>query len=230
MIVAAASVLRTPGAEAAAGAGGDAETAAGSCERKPVCPRRSVDYGLGMAEEAELKHGPTGVVPVGEGWFVLNARDARWHHAPGRSAVCEFEGDTPFAQLGINLSVLRPGEAMSQYHWEADQEDFLVLAGQALLIIEGEERPLRAWDLIHCPAGVSHVIVGAGSGPCVVVAVGARDRSIGADWGAYPVEPAALRHGAGVRQETTQPHEAYGGMRRRKPVAFDPDWLPESAV
>ena len=135
-----------------------------------------------MAQEAELKHGPTGVVPVGEGWFVLNARDARWHHAPGRSAVCEFEGESPFAQLGINLSVLRPGQAMSQYHWEADQEDFLVLAGQGVLIIEGEERSLRAWDLIHCPAGVSHVILGAGTNPCVVMAVGARDHSTVPDW------------------------------------------------
>ena len=29
------------------------------------------------------------------------------------------------------------------YHWEADQEDFLVLAGEPLLIVEGEERALR---------------------------------------------------------------------------------------
>jgi hypothetical protein len=113
---------------------------------------------------------------------------------------------------------------------EADEEDFLVLAGRALLIIEGEERSLRAWDLVHCPAGVSHVILGAGSGFCVVVAAGARDRSTGADWGAYPVDPVALRHRAGVRHETTEPLEAYAGMRRRQPVAFDPDWLPESAV
>lgn len=89
-----------------------------------------------MAREAELVPSPTGLVPVGEGWFVLNARDARWHRAPGRSAVCEFEGETPFAQVGINLSVLAPGEAMSRYHWEADQEDFLVLAGEALLIMK----------------------------------------------------------------------------------------------
>ena len=61
------------------------------------------------------------------------------------------------------------------YHWEADQEDFLVLAGEALLIVEGEERPLRRWDFVHCPAGTRHVIVGAGDGPCVVVAVGARE-------------------------------------------------------
>jgi uncharacterized cupin superfamily protein len=182
-----------------------------------------------MAAEAELKQGPTGVVPAREGWFVLNARDARWHHAPGRSAVCEFEGDTPFAQLGINLSVLQPGHAMSQYHWEADQEDFLVLTGEALLIIEGETRPLRAWDLVHCPADVSHVILGAGTSPCVVVAVGARDHSTGPDWGGYPVDPTALEHHAGVSQETTEPQEAYAGMPRRKPVAFDPNWLRASA-
>ena len=183
-----------------------------------------------MTEAAELERDSTGVVPVSEGWFVLNARDARWHHAPGRSAVCTFEGETPFPQVGINLSVLEPGQAMSQYHWEADQEDFLILAGRALLIIEGEERPLRAWDLVHCPAGVSHVILGAGTSPCTVLAVGARDRSTGEDWGAYPVDPAAIRHHAGVEQETTEPSQAYEGMFRRKPVAFEPDWLPGSAI
>ena len=71
------------------------------------------------------------------------------------------------------------------YHWEADQEDFLVLSGEALLIVEGDERPLRQWDLVHCPAGTKHVIVGAGDGPCLVLAVGARDRSTGPDWGAF---------------------------------------------
>jgi uncharacterized cupin superfamily protein len=183
-----------------------------------------------MAGETKLEHDSTGAVPDGEGWFVLNAREARWSRVPGRSAVCEFEGKAPFAQLGVNLSVLEPGQAMSRYHWEADQEDFLVLAGLGLLIVEGEERPLRAWDLIHCPAGVSHVILGAGAGPCIVLAVGARDQSTGAEWGAYPVDPAALRHCAGAAQETTEPAEAYAGMPRRKPVAFNPDWLPESAV
>jgi len=47
------------------------------------------------------------------------------------------DGATDFHQLGVNLSVLEPGQAMAQYHWEADQEDFLVLAGEALLIVEG---------------------------------------------------------------------------------------------
>ena len=72
-----------------------------------------------------------------------------------------------------------PGEPIGMYHWEADQEDFLVLSGEALLIIEGEERPLRQWDFVHCPAETKHIIVGAGDAPCVVLAVGAREHSGG---------------------------------------------------
>jgi uncharacterized cupin superfamily protein len=184
-------------------------------------------YGAPVEREAELERGSAGIVPVSEGWFVLNARDARWFYAPGRSAVCEFEGETPFPQVGVNLSVLAPGQSMAMYHWEADQEDFVVLAGEGLLIVEGVERSLRPWDFVHCPAGTSHVIVGAGEGPCVVLAVGARDRSTGENWGAYPVEPAALRHRAGVEQETTDPQHAYASLSRRKPVPYDPRWLPE---
>ena len=167
---------------------------------------------------------------MGEGWFVLNAREARWLHAPGRSAICEFEGafegELDFLQFGINLSVIEPGQAMSMYHWEADQEDFLVLAGEAMLIVEGDERRLRQWDFVHCPPGTRHVIVGAGAGLCVVLAVGARDRSTGADWGGYPVDETALRHGAGVEQETTEPKQAYAGLTRRKPTRYRDGWLP----
>ncbi len=127
-----------------------------------------------MVRESPLEATEHGLVPKGEGWFVLNTREAAWYSAPGRSAVCDFEGELDFAQFGINLNVLGPGEFMAMYHWEADQEDFLVLAGQPLLIIEGEERPLRQWDFVRCPAGTNHVIVGAGEGPSVVLAVGAR--------------------------------------------------------
>ena len=98
---------------------------------------------------------------------------------------------------------------MAMYHWEDDQEDFLVLAGEALLIVEGEERHLRQWDLVHCPPGTKHTIVGAGETVCVVVAVGARDRSTGSHWGRYTVDEAALRRNAGVEKETTDPREAY---------------------
>ena len=182
-----------------------------------------------MVQAASLRQTEHGLVPDSEGWFVLNAREARWSHTPGRSAVCEFEGDgaAAFAQLGVNLSVLEPGQAMARYHWEADQEDFLVLAGEALLIVEGQEQPLRAWDFVHCPPGTGHVILGAGSGPSIVLAVGARDRAADPDWGAYPVDPTAARHGASAAADTDIPAQAYAGLRRRRPSAYRPGWLPD---
>jgi uncharacterized cupin superfamily protein len=179
-----------------------------------------------MVPESRLESTEHGLVPGGDGWFILSARDSRWHHADGRTAVCDFEGDQDFAQLGINLTVIAPGEAMAMYHWEADQEDFLVLSGEALLIIEGEERPLRQWDFVHCPPETKHTIVGTGDGPCVVLAVGARDRSTGPDWGGYTVDAVALRHGAGVEQETTEATEAYAPLPKREAVRYREGWLP----
>jgi uncharacterized cupin superfamily protein len=179
-----------------------------------------------MVPEAPLEQTEHGLVPAGDGWFVLNARDAVWRDGPGRGAICEFEGRPEFPQLGINLSVFQPGETMAMYHWEADQEDFLVLAGEALLIVEGEERPLRAWDFVHCPAETKHVILGAGSGPCIVLAVGARDLSVGPEWGGYTVEEVASRHGVGVEQDTSEPEEAYASFGPREPARYRDGWLP----
>src|SRR5437763_16579565 len=104
-----------------------------------------------MVPEAALESTDTGLVQAGTGWFVVNAREARWRQADGRGAFCPFGDEAEFPQVGLNLFVLGPGESMGMYHWEADQEDFLVLSGEALLIVEGEERPLRQWDLFHCP-------------------------------------------------------------------------------
>ncbi len=179
-------------------------------------------------DAARLEKTAEGLVPKGDGWFALNARDARWYERPGRGALCPFEGEPEFGQLGINLQVLGPGEPMSMYHWEADQEDFLVLAGEAVLVIEGEERDLRAWDFVHCPAGAGHTIVGAGDVPCVVLAVGARDRSTGPDWGGYTVDPAAVRRGVGVEEETTDPDTAYARFPVRRPSRYREGWLPDA--
>ena len=140
--------------------------------------------------------------------------------------MCTFEGESAFPQIGINLNVLAPGEGMSMYHWEADQEDFLVLSGEALLIIEGEERPLRQWDFVHCPAGAKHTIVGAGDGPCAVLAIGARTLSTGPEWGSYTVEPAAARHGLGVEEETSDVKQAYARFPPRLPTGYRDGWLP----
>jgi uncharacterized cupin superfamily protein len=87
-------------------------------------------------------------------WFVVNVRDARWRTHETFGASCRFEmPETPFEQLGINIRVLQPGQPNCLYHSESLQEDFLVLAGQCLLLVDGEERPLQAWDFVHCPAG-----------------------------------------------------------------------------
>jgi uncharacterized cupin superfamily protein len=178
-----------------------------------------------MAPEAKLEQTDAGLVAATAGWFVVGARDARWYHAEGRSAFCDLEGDVDFPQLGINISVLGPGQPMAMYHWEADQEDFLVVAGEAVLLIEGEERPLRQWDFVHCPPGARHTIVGAGAGPCVVVAVGAREHEGRPDWGGYPVDEAAARYGASAAEETTEPKEAYAGLTRREPTSYREGWL-----
>jgi uncharacterized cupin superfamily protein len=184
-----------------------------------------------MVPESRLEATEQGLVPKGEGWFVLNARRARWLHAPERSAICEwegaFEGEQDFLQFGINLNVLDPGVSMGLYHWEADQEDFLVLAGEALLIVEGEERPLRQWDFVHCPSETKHIIVGAGDAPCLVLAVGARQHQGTPGWGGYTVDEAALRHRVGVEQETTDARQAYSGLPRREPTRYRDGWLPD---
>jgi uncharacterized cupin superfamily protein len=179
-----------------------------------------------MVAEAPLEQTAEGIVPKDDGWFVLNARDVRWLHAEGRGAWCDFEGDHDFSQVGINVQVLEPGVPMSMYHWEADQEDFLVVSGEALLIVEGEERPLRQWDFVHFPPETKHTLVGAGSGPCVVVAVGGRDHQDGPGWGGYTVDEAALRHNAGVERETTDSTEAYASVNKRAYTPYREGWLP----
>ncbi len=177
--------------------------------------------------EASFEDKDTGRVPSSDGWFVLNARDTEWYHREGRPAVWNIEGTTDFPQLGANLFVLWPGQPMAMYHWEADQEDFLVLSGEALLIVEGEERPLHQWDLAHCPPRTNHVVVGAGDGPCVVLAIGARVDSVdNPNWGGYPVEDAARPHGASVDKETTIPEEAYAHLEKRQPTRYQEGWLP----
>ena len=183
-----------------------------------------------LVPEASIESTEHGRVPTGDGWFVLNARESRWYYVAGRGAFCDFEGDQDFPQLGINVQILEPGEAMAMYHWEADQEDFLVVSGEALLIVEGAERPLGQWDFVHCPPDTKHTILGAGAGPCVVVAVGARQHQDGPDWGGYTVDEVALRHGAGVEQETNVPGEAYAPVRAkygaREQTRYRDGWLP----
>jgi uncharacterized cupin superfamily protein len=158
-----------------------------------------------MVEEASLEELSSGLAPATEGWFVVNVRDAAWVTGPF-GAACFFESETvPFADLGINLRVLSPGRSKYLYHGESAQEGFLVLAGECLLLIDGEERPLRAWDFVHCPPGAEHAFVAMGDGPCIIVMAGTRTTDLSF---VYPRSDLALRHGVGVETETNSPTEA----------------------
>jgi uncharacterized cupin superfamily protein len=175
---------------------------------------------VGEAKVEQTRHG---LVPQDAGWYVLNARDAQWgqHEALGR--YCSFEGDHRFSEFGLNIHVLLPGEPNSMYHAENQQEDFLVLAGECLLIVEGEERHLRQWDFVHCPPWTGHVFVGAGDGPCAILMAGARteDEAL-----RYPASDVARAHGAGVERETDSPQEAYARWGHTAPATYRDGDLP----
>jgi uncharacterized cupin superfamily protein len=156
-----------------------------------------------------------GLVAATGGWFVVNVRDAAWVTSESFGDAYTFEGDTaPFAQIGYTLAILQPGRPSALYHREANQEDFLVLAGECMLLVEGEERLLRAWDFVHCPPGTEHIFVGAGDEPCVIFMAGARSESRDT---VYVRSELALRHGAGVETETSSSPEAYAPFGRWRP-------------
>jgi len=174
--------------------------------------------------EAQLEDSGSGLTPVTPGWFVVNVRDAEWWFVETRGARCAFEneyGNSPveFDQLGINLTVLEPGQAVL-YHAEENQEAFLVVAGECALLVEGEERRLRAWDFFHAPAWTEHGFAGAGEVPCVIVMAGSRS-SPGVR---YPASELAARHGASVAETTSDWRQAYATVepfRRERP----PNWV-----
>ena len=175
-----------------------------------------------MVEEARLEQNESGLEPVTDGWFVLNVRDATWYWNEVSGSGCWFEGPkAPFPELGVNIRVLRPGQGNGLYHAEATQEDFLVLAGECLLLVEGQERRLAPWDFVHFPPNAEHMVVAAGDGPCVILMTGTRKpgRPI-----VYPVSDLARRHGVGVETETNSPAEAYAAYPEdelRRPDDWD---------
>jgi uncharacterized cupin superfamily protein len=167
-----------------------------------------------MVEEARLGETDGGLAPATEGWFVVNVRDGRWVTNDVLGAAFILEGDdVGFPQVGYTIGILQPGQAGGRYHHESDQEDFLVLAGECLLLIEEEERPLKAWDFVHCPPGTDHSFVGAGDGPCVIFMTGARGENKEI---VYPRSELAISHGAGVEKETSSPSEAYAPFPKWK--------------
>jgi uncharacterized cupin superfamily protein len=181
-----------------------------------------------VVPEAPLVQTEAGLVSEGRGWFVVNAREARWVRREGRGDMAPLTGwsdeeaEANFPEFGVNLFVLGPGEPMSMYHGESSQEDFLVLAGTCVLIVDGQERHLQRWDFVHCPEWTEHTIVGAGDAPCVVLAVGGR----GYEGIRYPLDEVATRHGASSEVETDSPAVAYARFPRGVQVRYRDGALP----
>ena len=175
--------------------------------------------------EASSAVTPYGRYITSEGWFVLNLEDAlavRNAEKGGASYPIEPR-EHPFENMGVHLRILWPSDPNSLDHSEAAQEGFLVLSGECVLIVEEEERRLRQWDYVHCPAGTGHVFVGAGAGPCAILMVGARpDQPLH-----YPVSEVAAKYDASVATATGDPDEAYSDW----PGEYEPlrlPWPPES--
>jgi len=168
-----------------------------------------------MVDEGRVEDRGNGLEPAGDGWFVVNVLDAAWIENEAFGSCCVFESDaTSFSQNGFTLSVLQPGQPNGMYHRESNQEDFLVLSGECLLLVEGQERRLRAGDFFHCPRDCEHIFVGAGQGPCAIFMTGSRTDKTGI---VYPRSELALEYGAGVAEETGKPSAAY---------ASSPPWVP----
>jgi uncharacterized cupin superfamily protein len=159
-------------------------------------------------------------------WHITNIRDANWYQEGPFGVSGNFQRDGRFDEFGFNFAVVWPGQPVAMYHRETNQEGFLVLAGECLAIVEGEEHPMRQWDYLHCPSNTNHIIIGAGDGPAFLIAVGSRndDHEI-----VYPVDETALAHKAGVERETTEPREAYAPFPDAAPTEFNEDYLPKVA-
>ena len=174
--------------------------------------------------EAPLDRTEAGAQAAGEGWFVVNAREAVWGESDEMGVFTRL-GESQaarFPQVGFNIGVLWPGQPACMYHREPNQEGFLIVAGECILFVEGEERRMKQWDYFHCPPETDHVMVAVGDKPCVAVAVGTRlSRDV-----VYPAFEPARRHGGAVEKETTDPKEAYAGMEVRD-APYKDGWLPD---
>jgi uncharacterized cupin superfamily protein len=171
--------------------------------------------------EAKIEDTETGRQPADDGWFILNLAEVPWASVPGGGTWNQFESPAArWPTLGFGVHILYPGDKPGFYHAESNQEGFLVLSGECLAIVEGEERRMGPWDFLHCPPGTAHILIGTGDGPCAIVMVGTRspDQKI-----EYLPDAAAARHGASVAEPTDSAREAYAD---RPPIVPAPSPWP----
>jgi uncharacterized cupin superfamily protein len=165
-----------------------------------------------VTDEARIEQTDEGKIAASPGWFVLNLEDTRWERHERAGRWTEFGSPSgEFEHYGIGVHVLEPGQPNGRYHSESVQEDFLVLSGECILIVEDEERHLKQWDFFHCAPGTTHIIVGAGEGPCAILMAGARGEGKKLH---YPLSELAGRYDASAPEETTDPRAAYSDWSR----------------
>lgn len=78
--------------------------------------------------------------------------------------------------MGASHVVLAPGGWSSQRHWHDGEDELVVMIdGEAILIDDDGEHPMRAGDVAAFPAGDrnGHHLRNDGERPCVFVAIGA---------------------------------------------------------
>ena len=188
-----------------------------------------------MVSEARLEQVASGLAPITPGWFVVNTADAAWTNNDAYGGVCIFESDefvlrgrpdlTAYEKphAGFTIRVVPPGQPATLYHAESVQEDFLVIQGECVLIIEDEERHLRPWDFVHCPPMTAHTFVATEDGPCVLIATGNRRDDLER---VSPRSETALRYDAGSDVDTTEP-ERRGRWEVKRPKHWDElPWAP----
>jgi quercetin dioxygenase-like cupin family protein len=157
--------------------------------------------------EAKIEETEAGRLPADDGWFIMNLADIAWETHSGGGTWCSFEPpEARSKMLGIGVHILNPGESPGYYHTESDQEGFLVLSGECIAVVEGEERRMGQWDYLHSPPETAHITIGAGDGPCAILMVGTRSPNHKTQ---YLPEPAAAKYGAAVEVATGSPKEAY---------------------
>lgn len=162
------------------------------------------------ARQANIEQTDAGAAVASAGWFVLNVADVTWlrNERAGQWTNMQPKEGAEFEQYGIGIHVLEPGQPNGLYHAENVQEDFLVLSGECILVVEEQERRLKTWDFFHCAPGTRHILVGAGHGPCAILMVGARGEGKRVD---YLVSEVAARYGASSPEDTDVPRDAYRG-------------------
>jgi uncharacterized cupin superfamily protein len=176
-----------------------------------------------MVDEARPAETELGLLPQNGGWYVVNARETRWVGTDDMWRGAWIEPEEEWPALGFRLTVLDPGKPMARYHAESVQEEFLIVEGEAILLVEGEERRLRKWDFVHCPPWTEHVLVGAGDGPCVVAAVSTREPGSEVR---YVASELARKYGAAPEEDTSSPAEAYRGTSEPRLLRYRDGDLP----